>query len=182
MKYRIKNTKTTILILGIYQIFGGLIGLGVTAYLALGTGTINGAMLLIFTIATGLYLFSIKSGTVLIRKDYKRGLIYSMVNQIIQILSIGVGGYKFDYSSGAKGKIGINFTNGFNFNFDIGITSEFNMSINVDNTEYFLYINILAIFILKVLNDIYKEKFSTKSIENKDNFYNSNEESENTTP
>ena len=178
MKYRIKNTKTTLLILGIYQIFGGLAGLFVTAYLALKTGTINGAIFLIFSIAIGLYLFSIKSGTVLIRKDYKRGLIYSMINQAIQIFSIGIGSYIFDYSSGAKGMIGLNFTNGFKFKLDAGLTSEFNMAINTDNLEYFIYVNLLAIFLLVVLNDIYKEKFCNK-LNEKENIL--NEGAENTT-
>ena len=72
MKYRIKSTKTTILIIGIYQIIGGFAGLGVTAYLALNTGTINGAIFLIFAIAIGLYLFSIKSGTVLYSSKGRR--------------------------------------------------------------------------------------------------------------
>ena len=154
-----------------------------TAYLALNTGTINGAIFLIFAIAIGLYLFSIKSGIVLIRKDYKRGLIYSMINQAIQLFSIGIGGYKFEYASGAKGIIGLNFTNGFNLQLDAGILSEFNMSINVDTMEYFIYVNLLAIFLMFVLNDIYKEKFLDKSNEKVSISEGMlTEESENTTP
>jgi hypothetical protein len=157
MKYRIKNTKTTLLIISIYQIIGGLFGLGAIAWILLRTSTINGVLLLIFFIAVGLYSFSIKSGCVLLRKDYKRGLIFSIINQFIQIISIAIGGFKYSYYSGGMIDIGFNFTDGFKFNFDFGLISKFNFAINVDEKDYFLYVNILAIFLLKVLFDLYRE-------------------------
>ena len=74
--------------------------------------------------------------------------------------------------------------NGFELKLDTGLTSEFNMSINVDSMEYFLYVNLLAIFLLIVLNDIYKEKVSDKLNKKDDSISESTltEESENTTP
>ncbi len=168
MKYRIKNTQTTILILGIYQLLGGIAGLIITAYWAMHTELINGPILLIFLIATGLYLFSIKSGTLLLWKDYKKGLIYSIINQAIQILSVGFGGYKFRYSSGANGIFGLNFTNGFELKISFALASDFNISINVNNTEYFIYLNLLAIFLFFAFYDIYEELFSKKSKKNDD--------------
>ncbi|NOU58521.1 hypothetical protein [Marinifilum caeruleilacunae] len=164
MKLRIKNTKITIWTLSIYQIIGGLLGIYVTAYLMTRTHNLNGTILLIFLLAAGLYLFSIKSGIALLQKDYRKGLIYSMINQVLQIVSIAVGGYKFDYFSGSKFTLGCNFTDGIFFNFNFGLTSEFNFSYNVDKYEYYLHINILAILILYVLNDLYKELYSKRKI------------------
>jgi len=161
MKLRIKSTKTTLLLFGIYQILGGLAGFYVVAWLLQQTGTINGITLLIFLIAIGLYCLSMKAGSVLLRKDYKRGLILSMINQLFQIVAIAIGGYNFAFSSGAKLNTGFNFTDGFLVKFDFGLSSEFNLSWN-SGQEYFIYINILAIFLLYVLMDIYEELFKKK--------------------
>lgn len=162
MEYRIKNTSLTLLILSIYQITGGIIGFGTIAWLLLRTSTINGALLLIFLFTVGLYFFSIKAGCVLLRKDYKRGLLFSIANQILQIVSIGLGGNKFEYFSGGMLNVGFNFTEGFKFNLNFGLISKFNFAINVDEKEYFLYINILAIFLLIVFLDLYKELKTSK--------------------
>jgi hypothetical protein len=165
MNLRIKSTKTTVFILGIYQIIGAILGFYLIAWLLLQTQEINGILLLIYFIAIGLYGLSFKAGTVLVRKDYRRGLILSMINQFFQVIAIGFGGYKFDFFSGAKFITGLNFTNGFLIKFDFGLTSQFNMSWN-SGREYFIYINLLAIFLIYVIMDIYEELFKkTKKLE-----------------
>ncbi len=158
MKLRIKSTKTTILILGVYQLFGALLGFYIIAWLLLRTQEISGGALLIFFIAIGLYSLSMKAGSVLIRKEYKRGLILSMINQIFQVFAIALGGYKYDFFSGAKFAAGFNFTDGFLMKLDFGLTSEFNLSWK-SGEEYFMYINLLAIFLIYVIIDIYDELF-----------------------
>jgi len=159
MKLRIKSTKTTILILGIYQVIGAIAGFCIIAWLLSKTQAINGPVLLIFLTATGLYYLSMKAGTALIRKDYKRGLILSMLNQIMQVLAVSVGGYKYDFFSGAKLTTGFNFTEGFLINFDFGLISQFNLSWNTADQEYYLFVNILAIFLIYLIVDIYEEVF-----------------------
>ncbi|MDQ2180192.1 hypothetical protein [Marinifilum sp. D714] len=163
MKYRIKDTKTTLKIIGIYQILGGIFGLCISGWLLMRTGQINGPILLIFLVAIGLYLFSIQSGNLILQKNrVKRGIIYSMIHHAIQVIAISTGEYKYEYYSGAKGTIGFEFTKGFEFNFGIGL-SEFNFTINSDSGELFLFVNIFAIIVLIVLNDIYKDLFSIKT-------------------
>jgi len=157
MKYRIKNTKITIIILAIYQILGGLAGLWITSWLLLNTQNISGGALLIFITAIFLYYFSIKCGSILLRYEYKRGLIYSMIHQALQIIGIGFGGYAYTYSSGGKLIFGPDFTNGINFRFDFALASQFNFSINIADKVYFLYVNILALFLLYLFWDLYKE-------------------------
>ncbi len=158
MKLRIKSTNTTILIFGIYQIVGALFGFYVIASLLLRTNEINGALLLIYIIAIGLYSLSMKAGSLLIRQEYKRGLILSMVNQIFQIVSVAIGGYVYSYFSGGKLAAGFDFTDGFKMKLDLALTSKFSLAWN-SGEEYYLYINLLAIFLTYVIMDIYEEIF-----------------------
>ena len=52
MKLRIKSTKTTIKILGIYQIVGALLGYYVVVSILLQTGEVNGVLLLFYLITS----------------------------------------------------------------------------------------------------------------------------------
>jgi hypothetical protein len=157
MKFRIKNTSTTIKILAIYQIICGLIGLGIWSRLLLQTETINGVLLLIFTLAFGLYYFSIKSGGLLLQKNQiNKGLIYSLISNLLQSVAISACGYKYEIYSGIKGIVGINFTHGFDFKMAIGFP-EFNFAYNSSKLDVFLYINVFAIIVIILLYDIHKE-------------------------
>ncbi|MFB6320839.1 hypothetical protein [Saccharicrinis sp. FJH54] len=175
MKLRIKSTKTTITILGIYQIVASLMGFSLVAYLLIRTNEINGPILFIFFISIGLYGLAYKSGILLLRKNYNRGLIYSMISQITQIIAVAFGGNKYAFSSGIKISSGFNFTKGFTLNFDFGFRSEFNISINTSDREYFLYINFAAIFLLYLFYNIYKELKSEKTKNNIGDLENENE-------
>jgi hypothetical protein len=159
MKLRIKDTRTTLLIIGIYQIVGSVLGFALIASILMRTGDINGPVLLIFIIALALYSLSLNSGILIIQtKSEKKGIIFSMINQIVQFISFAVAGNKYDLVSGIRGGIGIDVTNGFNFKFNVGLTSTFNFSINTSDKEYFIYVNVFAIFIFLILSDILKEK------------------------
>lgn len=161
MKLRIKSTNATIRILGIYQIVGALLGYYIIASLLLQTEQINGALLLIFIIAIGLYSLSLKAGSLLLRKEYKRGLILSMANQTFQIISVAAGGYKYMLFSGGKLAAGFEFTDGFKMAMDFALSSKFSLAWN-SGEEYYLYINLLAIFLIYVFMDIYEEIFKQK--------------------
>ncbi|MCG6191509.1 hypothetical protein [Maribellus maritimus] len=82
-------------------------------------------MLLFYFMAVGLYCLSLKAGSLLIRKECKRGLIYSIVNQTFQIISFALGGYSYNYFSGGKLAFGFSLTDGFEMKLDFGITSKF---------------------------------------------------------
>jgi len=164
MKIRIRSTEKTLLILGIYQMIGALLGFYLVAKILLNTQEINGLLLLFFLIAIGLYSLSMKAGSVLLRKDYKRGLILSIINQFVQIVAIAIGGYKYDFFSGAKLSAGFNFTNGFLMKVESEFISEFGFSWN-SGKEYYIYINLLAIFLMYIFMDIYEEMFKKKKVE-----------------
>lgn len=162
MKLRIQSTETTLLLLGIYQIIGALGGFYIIANLLLTTQAINGPLLLIFILAVGLYILTLKAGILLIKKEYKAGIIVCMISQALQLIGIAFGGYKYIFASGAKLFAGFNFTEGFLFNFDFSISSTFTMMIGVSDKEYYIYLNLLAVFLLYLFNNIYLEITSDK--------------------
>src|SRR5688572_14400055 len=103
MRLRIKNTTLTLQIISWLQIVGGVSGLGLVAYLMLQTGTINGAILLIFVIGLGLFSFSIYSGKRLLTDETKRtAIILSIINQVVQLFQWSLFGFALSYSSGAE--------------------------------------------------------------------------------
>lgn len=155
MKLRIKSTNLTVKIIGWLQIVGGITGIGLMAYLMLNTGEINGALLLIFLIGLALFIFSIYTGKQLLNeRSLKIGIILSIINQVFQLIQFKIAGYGLSYSSGSELLIG--FSDNTIFNFAI-ITSSFNMSINTDGFEFTFMVNLMAIFILVVLFDIWEE-------------------------
>ena len=162
MKKRIKDSKTTLRAIAFYQIIGGIIGIGLVGWLMLRTGQINGPILFILLLAIFLFGLSIYSGKLLFRNNkQKEGIIYSTIIQGLQIFSFGVGGYVYEFFSGANATIGFNLTNGFEFKFGAAL-STFTFNINSD-TNYFIKINILAIIIMVVLLDIYEEQYKPKT-------------------
>ena len=159
MKLRIKNTKTTLRVIAIYQIIGGILGFGMMAWLLLHTNEITGPVLFIFCLAFVLFGFSIQAGNLLLQgSKLKIGLIFSILLQFLQVIAMDLGDYAYEFTSGARAVIGLDF--GGEFQFDLGAAlSTFSLSINASETEFFIKINIIAFFILAILFDIYEEKF-----------------------
>jgi hypothetical protein len=164
MKLRIKSTRLTLNLIGWLQIVGGLTGLGLVAYLMLQTGTINGAVLLIFVIGLALFSFSIYAGKSLLT-DQRRtaAIVLSIINQVAQLFQWSIFGHGLSYSSGAELTLGIKGL-AVNFNFS-AIMSTFKMAINSDD-EFFIKVNLLAVLIILVLADVLRElKEETEKIE-----------------
>lgn len=164
MKLRIKNTKTTILLFALYQILGAILGLGLVAGILIKTAEINGAILLIFFIAIGLYLFALRSGIILLEKDYKKGITYSIINQSLQIVSIGLGSYLYYYLAGINLSFGFSYVHEFLIKLNTGLQSQFRFAINTDDKEYFFFINVVPIILIYILCDLYKELYHTKTM------------------
>ena len=153
MKLRIKNTHFTLTIIGWLQIVGGIAGLGLMAYLMLKTGTINGAILLMFLLGLGLFGFSIYSGKRLLTPgDKKMGIILSIINQVPQIIQWNLLGYALIYASGFQVAIGM-----ANIGLSFGLSvSTFQMAIN-SGGDFLFRINFAAIIIIGILGDILSE-------------------------
>lgn len=160
MQMRIKNTAITTKILSWVQIIGGIYGLGLIVWLLLKTQTINGPILLIFLTGLSLFIFSIVSGRYLLNSSkLKLGLILTLINFCLQLVDFKVNGYGLTYCAGINLTIGVD--NGFKLGFGL-INSIFNMSINSDDAEFVLKLNISAIFIIWLTSDIYDEIFGKR--------------------
>ena len=173
MKIRIKNTKITTIIIGWIQIIGGIYGIGLMSRLMLQQNNpINGAVLLIVLLGLSLFIFSIYSGRYLLNSNkIKLGIILSLINFVLQVVNFRFSGYSLTYSSGIDLIVGVN--NGFNFEFGI-IRSLFSSSINTDNKDFALSINLASLLIIWILVDIYDELFDNKEhvIQDSDKFIN----------
>lgn len=160
MNLRIKNTKTTIKVLGFYHILGGIIGLWITSKLLWNFGQITGPVLLISLVAIGLYCFSIQIGNLILQGNrMKRGIIYAFILNALQIISFSTGSYQYNFYSGIKGVFGFNLTNGFELYFGAGL-SEVAFTVNQSTESIYLLFNVFAIFVVVVINSIYNEKYS----------------------
>lgn len=155
MRLRIKDTRLTLIVIGWLQIIGGITGIGLVAHLMIQTGTINGALLLIFLIGLGLFIYSMYAGKRLLMDDDKRiGVILSIINQALQLIQWNMLGYGLSYSSGAQLTLGVE---GLSFKFNFGaVVSTFRMAINSDDA-FLVKINLIALLVIFVLVDIFSE-------------------------
>lgn len=164
MRFRIRNTNVTLKLISWLQIIGGVTGLGLIGKLLLQTGTVNGPLLLIFIVGLSLFIFSLYSGKrLLLDIDKVDSIKLSLLNQLLQLFHWSLLGYGFSYSSGASLLLGFRGLS-IDFNFSL-IVSSFYMFINSDN-EYFVKVNIVALFAIVALYDILKEKEMLRSVEN----------------
>lgn len=143
------------------QIFGGIVGLGLIANLLLQTEIINGAILLIFLIGIGLFLFSIYAGKSLFYDSKKKGFIATMINQSLQLFQWNLVGYGISYSSGPEFLIGIKE---LAMTFNASLFSTFSMSIRSSN-DAFISINLVPVLVIilfvRSLNKMKQTNIST---------------------
>jgi len=149
MQLRQKNIDLIFKVIGWFQIIGGITGLVLIGNLLLTTGTLNGPLLLIYLIGIGLFMFSLYAGKTLINPISRPdGLIFSFINQTLQLFQWSLFGYGLTYSSGAL--ISVGFKN-FSVSFDFSIfISSFEMYINSSH-EFYFKINLIAVFLIILL-------------------------------
>ena len=132
-------------IIGLFQIIGGIIGLGVFSWLAAVQQNVNLFLLLLYVFIVSLYGYSMFSGIMLFRNP-ATGLRLTLINQILQIFQISLLGYAYKYVSGFGFVVGFDITNNFIFNFNFEISS-FLMHFDAGDETLFVKINILAILL-----------------------------------
>lgn len=98
MENNFKEFKPKIKALGIYQVAGGIIGFVLTIWTIAGyIDSMKGILILLFSIALGLYIYSIYCG-ILLLKNSKEGLKHSLINQALQMVSFSFFGMLFNIS------------------------------------------------------------------------------------
>ncbi len=159
---RLINSNTNLIAL--YQIFGGLFGVGLFVYL-LSISYHRQAiptlfLLAIYLFAIGTFCFSIYAG-IQIFKNLKSGLIYSWINQVVQIFFFSISGYGFQYVSGVFVSIGIDLSDSLLFTFNLG-TSKWQIIFNQDPTKVNIEINLVALVLILFIDK------QLKKIKNRD--------------
>ena len=157
-----KNIQSKLKAFGLYQITGGVIGLGITVYLVSGLTTINLLLIVLLFIAIGLYGYSIYCGTLLLTKNVS-GLNLSLINQYLQLFSISFFGFGFQYISGVGVLVGLDLTESFFITFNLAV-SEWQITINNHNELVTFNFNLVALFLIVFIEKL-KNKIRKYQIE-----------------
>jgi len=156
----LKSIKSKLRLFGIYQIAGGIIGLGLTVWIVSGVTTFTSAVIILLLLSTGLYTYSIYCGALLLKKR-QSGLKHSLVNQFLQLVNFSILGYTFQYISGVFLTVGLDLTNSVLFTFNLGI-SQWQMTLNGSTEIFVININFVAflliLFFEKQRKEIYKQQ------------------------
>ncbi len=96
--------------------------------------------------AGGLYVFSILCGRMLFRNQ-KRGLVLSLINQVLQVIYFSFGAYGFQYVAGLRVGVGVDMVEGWIFKFRLALSS-FHFSIGNDIGQKFIGMNLIALFLI----------------------------------
>ncbi|WP_101443131.1 hypothetical protein [Pontibacter ramchanderi] len=133
--------------IALYQIIGGILGIALTLWVLFsGEMVIDQSALRISLFAGGLYIFSILCGRMLFRNQ-KRGLVLSLINQVLQVVYFSFGAYAFQYVAGLRVGAGVDMVAGWVFKFRLALSS-FHFSIGSDTGQKFIGVNLVALFLI----------------------------------
>ncbi|MBP8114150.1 MAG: hypothetical protein KAY50_02275 [Chitinophagaceae bacterium] len=158
------KAKIRYLILGYYQIIGGVIGILLNIYGFFTQLPVFGLVIIIPVIFFILYGFSIYCGTKCLQFG-ENSLNVSIYNQVFQILGFSMFGAVFSYVAGLHFNINLDLSNSIQANFKAGI-SNFKLYYNQDPDVIKVNLNLIAIgliiFIDKLNSTSKKEKEALK--------------------
>jgi hypothetical protein len=154
------SIQSTLNALGIYQIIGGVLGLAFSYWIVNVSFSI--ILLLDLFFALGLYGFSIYCGILLIRK-HKSGLIFSKINQLLQVIQLAMFGYGFTYISGVSFSLGLDITDGLVLGFNFGL-SNWKVTVNSELDILMVRLNLIALFLIVAI-DKWQKKLNALKME-----------------
>jgi hypothetical protein len=142
-------------LIGIYQIIGGLIGLGLTIWLITMLLPMPFPIVCIIIVSIGLFLFSIACGLGLCFKKWI-AINLSLVLQLLQIISFTLYGYSFKFISGLGVLSNLDFTNSLQMQIKLS-EPLFRFTYLIDPTERVIGVNLVAILIGFFIIDLKKK-------------------------
>ncbi|QHL89278.1 hypothetical protein GU926_18300 [Nibribacter ruber] len=147
--------KPIVLILAVYQLLGGLVGL--FFLLKMGSQMLNAATSSWLGVLLGalLYSFSVVCGFLLF-KSRRSAFTLSLVNQVLQVFSAGMVGWTFNYVAGLKVGLGIEFVPDWLLKAKLSLSS-FTLSLGSGMGGSFVTVNFLALVLLYLLEK-YREQ------------------------
>ena len=141
------NLSKQIKAIALYQIIGGILGIALTIWVMFsGEMVVDQMALRIGLFAGGLYVFSILCGRMLFR-NLRRGLVLSIINQLLQVVYFSFGAYGFQYVAGLRIGVGVDMVEGWIFKFRLALSS-FHFSIGDDLGQKFIGVNLVALFLI----------------------------------
>ncbi|ALJ00031.1 hypothetical protein [Rufibacter tibetensis] len=144
-----------LLLMAIYQIAGGVLGLGLFLKMIPQLQNPSPSTWVGIGIAALLYSFSIFCGFSLLQRK-RKGYTFSLVNQVLQVIGFGVAGLAYNYVSGIKIGVGIDFLLSWVFKFRFSLSS-FSFSFGTNTGASFVTVNVLALFLIYFLERVREE-------------------------
>ncbi len=142
-----KQIRNQIKAIALYQFIGGILGIALTVWVLLsGEMVVDQMAMRIGLFAGGLYIFSILCGRMLFRNP-RRGLVLSIVNQVLQVVYFSFGTYAFQYVAGLRIGVGVDMVAGWIFKFRLALSS-FHFSVGTDLGQKFIGVNLVALFLI----------------------------------
>ena len=142
--------------LAIYQIAGGVLGIGFTINTIVEVFKyLTVPLYLLLSVALALFSYSIYCGRLLFKNPGK-GLRFSLINQILQVINFAFIGYSFKYISGVFLSVGIDLTDVFSLNFNAGLSS-WNIYFNSPDQEIMVNLNIVAVVLVAFVEKLSKQ-------------------------
>jgi hypothetical protein len=132
-----------------YQIFGGILGIALAGRALPQLKNFSEENLSLIFIAGLLYVYSILCGVVLF-KDFQRGLQLSLVNQLLQVLTFGIGSFAYNFVAGFKVGFGIYFVPAWQLKLNLSLSS-FQFTLNEQTGQVLLGINLLALILVYII-------------------------------
>lgn len=142
-----KQLRKQITALALYQIVGGILGIVLTLWVMFrGEIVLTQEVLRISLFAGGLFALSILCGGMLFRNP-RRGLVLSLLNQVLQVIYFAFGAYGFQYVAGLRIGFGFDMTGSWTFKFRVALSS-FQFDLGTDTGQRFIGVNLVALLLI----------------------------------
>jgi hypothetical protein len=138
--------------IGVYQVLFGLLGITVTFRQGIDLISNYFIILIIFV---AFFSFSIYSGVVLLTRNILKGLYFSTINQLLQVVQFSIIGNSFEYVAGIYFALGFSDTPSFNLIYKFAAyKSTCYFSLFMSNDEIKVMVNLIALFLVVYLNEM----------------------------
>lgn len=156
------KNKRTLEIIGLYEIIGGSVGLGLILYGTIALNKITFISILFWLTVVTFYSLTIYAGVKLF-KNHEKEILLSEIIQYLQITSFGIYGYFLTFSAGITFYLGIDYTKDLKFQFLLDIIPcKSEIAYLSDQMTFYFYVNLIPIFILVLLDRI-KERIENEN-------------------
>ena len=150
-----KETEADLTKLGLYQIFGGAVGILIVVWGIYKSTILTGLTVLVYLFILLFFVYSIFCGSLCL-KTKKNALKHSMTNQILQVIGFAMLGFAFKYVAGFYFTIGLDLTDTINFGFGAGI-SKFDFNFNNEKDRLEVDLNLIAFSLIYWIDKLIKK-------------------------